>query len=88
MLGLYQITLVGTIIAAIYLVNILFTMKNSLQDGYDLVIAGEVDALYDVYEENIATRFNQFFFSAAASCTGESSTVPIIFLFSTMTIFS
>jgi hypothetical protein len=73
MLFIFQLGLVGTVIAVFYLTSQLLILTRSLQASFDSVTSATDDATisydFDVYENAVAKRFNEFYFSSITTCT-------------------
>lgn len=69
MLALYQLSLIGTIIAVLYIVSTLIIMTRSFRATYDSLGTSSESFDFDVYETAVARRFNEFYFSSIQTCT-------------------
>lgn len=69
MLAVYQLTLIGTIIAVLYVASTLLIMTRSFRATYDSLGTSSETYDFDVYESGIAKRFNEFYFSSIQTCT-------------------
>jgi hypothetical protein len=69
-MALYQLTLLLTIIGDIWVVTRLMVYVQSLEDADASLLVGAPSGPlpYDSLEEDVADRFNQFFFGATESC--------------------
>jgi hypothetical protein len=68
-MALYQAALLLTIIGNIWAVTRLMTYAKSLEEAEQSLAPGREPLQYDSLESSVADRFNQFFFSAATTCT-------------------
>jgi hypothetical protein len=70
-LALYQLALLATIIGDIWMVTKLVIIVRDLETSYDNLKHTDDFLDYSFIEVGVADRFNEFFFSAAATCTGQ-----------------
>jgi hypothetical protein len=73
-IGLFQVVLIGTLIAELWMVIKLASAVTGLEDSRDNIAmdtASDDDLQYDSLEENIAIRFNDFYFGAVDGCYGK-----------------
>jgi hypothetical protein len=72
MLFIFQLGLIGTVMAVFYLTSLLLILTRSLKAASDTVNSGNDDDQaenYDIYESTIAKKFNEFYFSSITTCT-------------------
>lgn len=65
---IYQLILIGTLIAELYVVAQLTSTCNILQEASDNLSAGEPSE-FGQFESILSERFNEFYFSAVDTCT-------------------
>ncbi|CAE7669480.1 unnamed protein product [Symbiodinium microadriaticum] len=68
-LALYQLSLLATIIGNLWMVTKLIILVRGLDATYSDLTSADDTVDYGRFEEAVADRFNEFFFSAAATCT-------------------
>lgn len=72
-IGLFQVILLGTLVAELWMVIKMASAVTSLEKSRDSIEENPSEALsYDNLEANVALRFNDFFFGAVDGCFGES----------------
>lgn len=70
-IGLFQVVLLGTLVAELWMVIKMAGAVTSLEESRDSLRDNEEDELtYDNLEKNVATRFNDFYFGAVDGCYG------------------
>lgn len=72
MLLIFQLGLVGTLVAVFYLYSTLLIITRSFKSAYDSYTAGNDDDMvneFDFYESAVSKKFNEFYFSAMHTCT-------------------
>jgi len=73
-LALYQLLLAATIIGDIWLVTKLLIATRAMESTRDDLDNGDDVVGYDSFENTLAEKFNEFFFSATLTCTDSKYT--------------
>lgn len=72
--GIYLCLLVGMLIAEIYLLSMSLSAVQDFEATYNSLTAPvPMSPPYVRFEQTISEKFNEFFFGAASSCSGESN---------------
>lgn len=74
LLLIYQVGILCTFIAILYLSTVVMKMNKSFRDTRDQIHSTDDFVPYDSFEERLSDRFNDFFFATSTSCGTSSST--------------